>query len=288
MSFWRKVLGKRSPTHQPSAAWAGPDAAATPVLPSPPTREAHANTCLACRRVFDGLSTCCPRCGNAETVPADGPEWFVALQAHVTAVLSNDRAVRFFRAGDLAAAVAELQSGLKANPQYATGHSNLGFLYLRQGQLDRAVASLLCALTVDPHHKDATDHLVDVLSALIDELVRIGFTDGFLSTQPSGQFDDHNRHMRTREIGTLIAAIGQRGVFEAGGQVLASDRLLGIVVSRVEKKMGSHNNAACLKFAWEGIGGWCPAAVTAIPHTAAADDRGAASLTPRSAVLRAL
>jgi tetratricopeptide (TPR) repeat protein len=197
--------------------------------------------------------------------------------------------VQLFRAGDLAAAVAELQNGLKANPQYATGHSNLGFLYLRQGQLDRAVASLLRALTVDPHHKDAADHLVDVLSALIDELVRIGFTDGFLSTQPGGPFDDQNRHIRTREIGALIATIGQKRVFEAGGQVLVSDLLLGIVISRVEKEMSYHSNSACLKFAWDGIGGWCPSAVTAIPtHTAATAARGATILTPRSEALRAL
>ena len=56
-----------------------------------------------------------------------------------------------------------------------------GFLYLRKGQLDQAVECLLRALEVDPHHKDATDHLVDVLRALIDELVHIGFSDGFLS-----------------------------------------------------------------------------------------------------------
>jgi tetratricopeptide (TPR) repeat protein len=265
MSFWRKILGERSPANQPSDTRAGPDVAAASALPSPTTRVAPANTCLACRRAFDELSTCCPRCGSTGTVAADSPEWFVALQAHVAAVLSNDRAVQLFRAGDLAAAVAELQNGLKANPQYATGHSNLGFLYLRQGQLDRAVASLLRALTVDPHHKDAADHLVDVLSALIDELVRIGFTDGFLSTRPGGQFDDHNRHLRTREIGTLIAAIGQKRVFEARGRVLVSDLLLGIVISRVEKRMGYHSNSACLKFAWDGIGGWRPSAVTAIP-----------------------
>jgi tetratricopeptide (TPR) repeat protein len=220
--------------------------------------------------------TCCPQCGNTATVLADSPEWFVVLQAHVEAVLSNDRAVRLFRAGHLATAIAELQRGLQANPRYATGHSNLGFLYLRQGQLDRAVSSLLRALAVNPHHKDAADHLVDVLDALMDELVQIGFTDGFLSVQPGGQFDDRNRHIRTREIGTLIAAIGQRGIFEAGGQALASNLLLGIVISHVEKKMDYRSHSMCLKFAWDGIGGWYPAAVTALsPHTAAADARSA-------------
>ena len=289
MSFWRRILGKRSSTDRPSATRARPDVVATSASPSPPTCRAPANAYLACRRTFDQLLTCCPRCGNAETVPADSPEWFVALQAHVAAVLSNDRAVQLFRAGRLAAAIAELQRGLRANPQYATGHSNLGFLYLRQGQLDRAAACLLRALAVDPHHQDARDHLVDVLGAFTDELVQIGFTDGFLATQPGGKFDAHNRHMRTREIGSLIAAIGQRGGLEVGGQALASPLLLGIVISHVERKMGYHSSAACLKFAWDGIGGCCPEAVIASsPHAAAADARGATLHTSPSEVLRAL
>jgi tetratricopeptide (TPR) repeat protein len=267
MSFWRKILGKRSSTNQSSATRTRPDVAAMSAWLSPPRRGAPTKVGRACRRTYTELLTSCPHCGNAGTVLADSPEWFMVLQAHVTAVLSNDRAVQLFRAGRLDAAIAELHRGLKANPQYATGHSNLGFLYLRQGQLDHAVASLLRALAVDPHHKDAPDHLVDVLGAFVDELVQIGFTDGFLSTQPGGRFDDYNRHIRTREIGTLIAAIGQRRIFEAAGKALASDLLLGIVISNVEKKMDYHSNAACLKFAWDGIGGWYPAVAIMIPHT---------------------
>jgi tetratricopeptide (TPR) repeat protein len=131
-------------------------------------------------------------------MPEEAPEWFAALQAHVTALQSNERAVQWFRQGRLNEAIGELRRGVEANPQYATGYSNLGFLYLRKGQLDRAVRCLLRALEVDPYHRDAPDHLVDVLSALIDELVRIGCSDGFLSTQPDGTFDDRNRHTRAR------------------------------------------------------------------------------------------
>jgi hypothetical protein len=265
MRFWDKIFGKRSPTEPSSAARAGQHAAPTSTSRPSPAHRPPARACLACRGAFDRLLTSCPRCGHDETMRADSPEWFVVLQAHVTAVQANDTAVRLFREGRLDTAIVELQRGLEANPSYATGYSNLGFLYLRQGRLDQAVACLLHALAVDPHHTDAPDHLVDVLRAYVDELMRIGFTDGFLSAQPGGKFDDYNRHIRTREIGTLIAAIGQRGVFEAGGRALASDLLLGIVISHVEKKMGYRSNSACLKFAWDGIGGWCPAAVTAIP-----------------------
>jgi RNA polymerase subunit RPABC4/transcription elongation factor Spt4 len=287
MSFWRKLFGKPGAAEQSSAARAQQHATATPTWPSPSTRGPATKACLACRRTFDGLLTSCPQCGNTETMLTDCPEWFVVLQAHVTAIQANDTAVRLFREGRLDTAIVELQRGLMANPHYATGHSNLGFLYLRQGQLDQAVTCLLRALAADPHHKDAPNHLVDVLGAFMDELVQIGFTDGFLSTQPGGKFDDHNRHIRTREIGTLIAAIAQRRIFEVGGKALASELLLGVVISNVEQKMSYHRNSTCLKFAWEGIGGWYPAVATVLPpHRAEAAAHGVPTIhTPRSEVL---
>jgi outer membrane receptor for monomeric catechols len=119
-----------------------------------------------------------------------------------------DSEMRLFREGRLDDAIAELRRGLEVNPQHATGYSNLGFLYLRQGQLEQAVECLLHALEVDPQHQVAPDHLFDVLRALIDELVQIALTDGFLSTRPAGKFDEYNRHTRAREIGHLIVKIG--------------------------------------------------------------------------------
>jgi tetratricopeptide (TPR) repeat protein len=116
--------------------------------------------------------------------------------------------MRLFREDRLDDVIPELRRGLEGNPQHATGYSNLGFLYLRKGQLEQAVECLLHALEVDPQHQVAPDHLFDVLRALIDELVQIGLTDGFLSTRPAGKFDEYNRHMRAREIGHLIVKIG--------------------------------------------------------------------------------
>jgi tetratricopeptide (TPR) repeat protein len=120
------------------------------------------------------------------------------------------------------------------NPQHATGYSNLGFLYLRKGQLELAVESLLRALEVDPQHNDATDHLCDVLRALIDALVLIALTEGFLLTQPEAEaFDEYNRHRRARDIGLLIAKMGQKRIFQASGNVLDHDLLLMIVIAAV-------------------------------------------------------
>ena len=72
-------------------------------------------------------------------MPADSPDWFALVQAHVNAVQANDRAVRLFREGELDEAIVELCSSLEVYPQYATGHSNLGFLYLWRGDLDQAL-----------------------------------------------------------------------------------------------------------------------------------------------------
>lgn len=254
MRFWRNIFGRHASPGQATARGAPQPAAATASLS--PTGGSPPIACLACRRTFDAPLASCPTCGSAQVMPEEAPEWFAALQAHVTAVHANNRAVRLFRRGRLNEAIAELRRGVNANPEYATGYSNLGFLYLRKGQLDRAVRCLLRALEVDPYHRDAPDHLVDVLSALTDELVRIGCSDGFLSTQPDGTFDDRNRHTRARAIGALIAEIGQRGIFKVDGHVLTSPMLMAIVMNMVQRKMGHHRSSTTLKFVWDGIGNW--------------------------------
>src|SRR5262245_38438875 len=125
--------------------------------------------------------------GSPDTRSAELPEWFAGLQAHVTAVHANDTAVRLCREGRLDEAIAELPSGFETSLPYATGYSNLGFVYLRKGALGQAVECLLQALAVDPQHRDAPDHLCDVLLALCAELFEIGVTDGFLSKRPGGK-----------------------------------------------------------------------------------------------------
>src|SRR5262245_1187188 len=81
--------------------------------------------------------------GSPDTRSADLSEWFADLQARVTAVHANDMAVRLFREGRLDEAITELRRGLEMSPPYATGYSNLGFLYLRKGALEQAVECLL-------------------------------------------------------------------------------------------------------------------------------------------------
>jgi len=252
MRFWRTIFGRHASPGDATARGA-PQPVTTTASP-PPASGLPPQACLACRRTFDVPSASCPTCGSGHATPEEAPEWFTALQAHLTALQANERAVQLFRRGRLNEAIAELQRGVEANPEYATGYSNLGFLYLRKGQLDRAVRCLLRALEVDPSHRDAPDHLVDVLSALTDELVQIGFRDGFLSTQPGEPFDDRNRHTRARAIGALVAEIGQREILTVDGQVLAAPMLMAIVLHMVQSKMGHHRSSTTLQFVWDGIG----------------------------------
>lgn len=209
--------------------------------------------CLAGRQMHNASWASCPACSHADTSMTEDPEWFIFLQAHVTTLHANDIAVQLFRDGRLDEAIAELRRGLEVNPQYATGYSNLGFLYLCRGQLEQAVDSLLRALALDPRHKDAADHRFDVLLALTDELVQIGLTDGFLATQSGGAFDDHLRHRCARAIGTCIAMMGQRGAFKVGGRVLGSDLLPGSVINNVSQQIGTHGCTTSLQGAWQGI-----------------------------------
>jgi tetratricopeptide (TPR) repeat protein len=218
-----------------------------------PTRGSPRHACLAGRQMHNDSWASCPACSHTDPSMTEDPEWFVLLQAHVTAVHANDTAVQLFRDGRLDEAIAELRRGLEVNPQYATGYSNLGFLHLCRGQFEQAIDSLLRALALDPQHKDAADHLFDVLRALTDELVQIGLTDGFLATQFGGMFDEHLRHRRTRAIGTYIAMMGHRGVFKVDGRILGGDLLLDIVINNVSQKIGTHSCATSLQYAWQGL-----------------------------------
>jgi hypothetical protein len=258
MSLWHRMFGRKASIPPPAVACI-PRPAMASQSPAPQlTSGSLIHTGLAWQEKFDSLRALCPARRDHVTSVADVPECFAVVQAHVTAVQANDTAVRLFREGRLAEAIAELRRGLEANPYYATGYSNLGFLYLRQAGLEHAVECLLRALEVDPEHQDAPDPLYDVLLAFIDELAQIGLTDGFLATQPGGKFDAYNRHIRTRNIGVLIGKIGKRGVFKVEGQALGSDLLMELVINAVQKKMGAHRSSSSLPFAWQGIYGWNP------------------------------
>lgn len=77
---------------------------------------------------------------------------------------------------------------------------------------------------------------------LVEELVRIGKTDDFLSERPGSPFNMQCRHTRAREIGKRLDEIG--GI-----------ALMDWVHRRVRKLLGK-GLAAHLEYAWTDVGKW--------------------------------
>jgi hypothetical protein len=85
-------------------------------------------------------------------------------------------------------------------------------------------------------------HARQDVNRLIDELIRIGKTDDFLSERPGPPFNFQCRHIRTREIGKRFHEIG--GL-----------RLMEYAHKKVQKKL-SKDLVAHLEYAWSEIGDW--------------------------------
>ena len=79
---------------------------------------------------------------------------------------------------------------------------------------------------------------------LLDELVKIGRTDDFLSLQPGGPFNIRCHHNRARQIGTRLDEIG-------------SLELMTAARAFVKRKLKA-NLAEHLDYCWQNIGEWKP------------------------------
>lgn len=77
---------------------------------------------------------------------------------------------------------------------------------------------------------------------LLDELIKIGKQDDYLSETPGGTFNVQCRHTRAREIGRRLHEIGGYALMEFG-------------YKRVRKKLGAALSAH-LEYAWSEIGDW--------------------------------
>ncbi len=82
------------------------------------------------------------------------------------------------------------------------------------------------------------------IERLIDELVRIGQKEDFLSERSGGSFNPQCRHVRAREIGIRLDQIGGVALME-------------YVLKKVRRRLGE-NLAAHLAYAWSEIGKWVP------------------------------
>jgi hypothetical protein len=79
---------------------------------------------------------------------------------------------------------------------------------------------------------------------LVEELIRIGKTEDYLSERPGGSFNGQCHNIRARQIGKRL--------FEIGGQPLMQ-----MAHKQVRKKLGLQISSH-LEYAWNEIGGWIP------------------------------
>ncbi len=94
----------------------------------------------------------------------------------------------------------------------------------------------------DLFNKPYPSHAKDEVDRLLDELIRIGKTDDYLSERPGGGFNRECRHIRTRDIGKRLDEIGGLPLMEF------ADR-------NVRRKLGK-NMSWHLDAAWKDIGKW--------------------------------
>lgn len=77
---------------------------------------------------------------------------------------------------------------------------------------------------------------------LIDELIKIGHMDDYLSEHPGGAFNAQCRHVRSRQIGKRLDEIGGFPLME-------------YAFEKVRKKAGKQL-ASHLEYAWDEVGSW--------------------------------
>ena len=87
-------------------------------------------------------------------------------------------------------------------------------------------------------------HAKGEVDKMINELIRIGQTDDFLSERPGSPFNFHCRHMRAVEIGERLNELGGFALME-----FVRNRLR----RKLDKTIVSH-----LEYAWVDIGKWIP------------------------------
>lgn len=90
--------------------------------------------------------------------------------------------------------------------------------------------------------KPYPSHSQQEVNRMLDELLRIGKTEDFLSERPGGAFNRECRHIRTREIGKRLDEIGGMELMEFANR-------------HVRRKLGK-NLSWHLEAAWKDIGRW--------------------------------
>jgi len=87
-------------------------------------------------------------------------------------------------------------------------------------------------------------HVQIEIDRMVEELVRIGKTEDFLSERPGGSFNIQCRNIRARDIGKRLDELG--GI-----------ELMAMVQKKINKRL-SPNLGDHLGYAWSDLGKWVP------------------------------
>lgn len=98
------------------------------------------------------------------------------------------------------------------------------------------------SLLTDFFNKPFPDHARKDVERMLEELVRIGKTEDFLSERPGASFNRDCRNIRAREIGVRLDEIGGLALMEYANRY---------VRRKLSKNLSWH-----LEAAWKDIGQW--------------------------------
>jgi len=96
----------------------------------------------------------------------------------------------------------------------------------------------------DPTIRQLPPHEKEEVKRLLEELVKLGKLDDYLSLQPGGPFNVRCHHMRARKIGERLNQIGGLELMHAGRAH---------VKRKLKAVMAEH-----LDYCWQDIGEWQP------------------------------
>jgi len=134
-----------------------------------PSDPSNLKECLACHKQVENLQQTCPYCGGAAFVQAgagnDSLSLLDSMQKQAEAAEHVDRGAQLIMQRHYAEAESELKKAIEINPLNATAHSNMGGVFLRQGQPEKAIPWLEKALELNPQLGGVAQALAQARSA---------------------------------------------------------------------------------------------------------------------------
>ncbi len=101
----------------------------------------------------------CPHCGSKYGGLAFGTEALELTKRKNESVALNDKAAALFNEGNIQAAFSNIEKALELNPFNEQAYSNLGYLYIKQGNYGKAIEILEHLFNFSPFKEEAKRYL---------------------------------------------------------------------------------------------------------------------------------